>query len=675
MSRAWVLWVGLAVGLTGCVGSKADKVQGRSQIGEDGPGDPDAFATLGWKTTVGNTEPIPVSGVGLVYGLKGTGSSPPPGGWRTMLEQSLRKQGYTNTKELLDDPNRSTSLVIVSALIPAGARKDERIDVQITLPDESRTTSLKGGQLFHCELMTSDTTGNLKSLARDGGPTGPSGGLVLGSVMAKAEGPVVAGTFTPASSSANRETDDGGPPPLKVGRVWGGGRVSQSRPYYFLMNPGDQNVRMAATVADRLVSTFHATADPGSKVADAKTRELVLVNVPPAYRHNHYRFLLVARQVPLLPVPTDSLYRRQLEEELLDPAKALMAAIKIEALGGDSHRSLRLGLRSPSPWVRFAAAEALAYLGQTDGAEELARLAEDHPAVRAQCLKALASIDDGASMDRLVELMTRPDPGLRYGAFVALRLMDEKNPSVGGKLVNNSYWLHQVAAGSPGMVHLTADRRSEIVLFGDGLKLRGPFTLPVGSEFAVSMSATEPEAKVSRVVRVKGEAEVKEVRCKPDLADVLVTLSRLGGGHGEAVELLMRADRAQVLSAALTSDALPREMTVSQLASFAAKDDPNLVRADVEVAKVGTLGHNLDQVGYDLPGSQDPTATAAEPVVPRAPLSQNPGRIFGPKRPPEPATDPLPPVNTGATTPTPAEQPQAKAPLSQNPGTLFGRKK
>jgi hypothetical protein len=674
MSRAWVLWVGLAAGLTGCVGSKADKVQGRSQIGEDPAGDPDAFATLGWKTTVGNTEAIPVSGVGLVYGLKGTGSSPPPGGWRTMLEQSLRKQGYTNTKELLDDPNKTTSLVIVSALIPAGARKGDPIDVQIIVPEESRTTSLKGGQLFHCDLVTSDTTGNLRSLAKDGTSSGPAGGLVLGSIMATAQGPVVAGTFTPVGSAARRDTGadpENAPPTLKVGRVWGGGRVAQTRPYYFLMNPGEQNVRMAATVADRLVSTFHATADPGSKVAEAKTRELVLVNVPPAYRHNHYRFLLVARQVPLLPVTADSIYRRKLEEELLDPATALPAAIKLEALGGDCHRSLRLGLRSPSPWVRFAAADALAYLGQTDGAEELARLAEEHPAVRAQCLKALASLDDGASTDRLVELMGNPEPTLRYGAFVALRMADERNPVVGGQLVNNSYWLHRIAPGSPGLVHLTADRRSEVVLFGDGLRVRGPFTLPVGSEFAVSMPAAEPEVRVSRVVRVKGEAEVKELRCKPELADVLVALARLGGGHGEAVEFLMRADRAQVLSAALVANALPQEMTVQQLASFAAKDDPNLARADVEVAKVGVVRPNPDQVDYNLPGAQDAETKAAEQPAPRPPLSQNPGRLFGPKRPPEPATEPLAPAP--AATPPAADAPP-KPPLSQNPGTLFGRK-
>jgi hypothetical protein len=677
MNRAWVLFAGLVVGLAGCVGSKGGEVQGRSQIGEDPAADPDAFAAVGQKTTVGNTEPIQISGVGLVYRLApGTGSSPPPGGWRVMLENSLKKQGYTNVKELLDDPARTTSLVLVSALVPPGARKGDPIDIQITLPDESKTTSLKGGVLFHCELVNFDTTGNLKSLAHEGKPTGPSGNLALGSVWATAGGPVVAGTFTPTKGETGRAApaEADAQPTYRIGRVWGGGRVTQTRPYFFLMNPGDQNVRMAATVADRLCSTFHATADPNTKVADAKTRELVIVNVPPAYRHNHYRFLLVARQVPVVPVAADSLHRRKLEEELLDPATALRAAVKLEALGGDSHRSLRLGLHHASPWVRFAAAEALAYLGHTDGAGELAKLAEDHPALRAHCLKALASIDDGASTDRLGGLMAGPDASLRYGAFLALRMTDERNPAVGGQLLNNSFWLHRVAPGSAGLVHLTGARRSEVVVFGDRVALRGPVPpLPIGSEFTVSMPAEQGEVKLTRVVRVKGEAEVREAKCPPDLAAVLAALARLGGGYGEAVELLRKADRAQVLSAPVVVDAIPGEMTVQQLAGFA-RTDPDLVKANVEVARVGAVRPDLDQVGLDLPADPDPAAKTAEAAPARPPLSRDPGRIFGPKRPPEPANaDGLTPVVPAAATESP---PPTRTPeLSRDPGRLFGPRK
>src|SRR5262249_10140015 len=377
MNRAWVLGVGLVVslvaGLTGCVWSKSGLVQGRSQIGEDPAGDPDAFATVGMKTQVGNTEPIPVSGVGLVYRLNGTGSSAPPGGARTMLENSLKKQGFNHLKQLLDDPTRTTSLVLVSALIPSGARKGDPIDIQITLPDESKTTSLKSGELLTCELKNFDTTGNLSSVVHQGQMSQPSGSLVLGNTWVRAAGPVVAGVFVPTGKEKEAEASAPGGS-YRVGRIWAGGRVLESRPYYLILNSADANIRTAGQVAERLNATFHATADASTKVAAVRSKELVMVNVPAAYRHNHYRYLLVARQVPILPVSPDSLYRRKLEEELMDPATTLSAAIRLEALGGDCQRSLRIGLESPSPWVRFAAAEALAYLGQTDGTAELAKL-------------------------------------------------------------------------------------------------------------------------------------------------------------------------------------------------------------------------------------------------------------------------------------------------------------
>ncbi|MCS7270487.1 MAG: flagellar basal body P-ring protein FlgI, partial [Gemmataceae bacterium] len=144
------------------------KIQSRSQIGDDPALDLDDSTTIGSKSTVGNTEPIPVSGVGLVSNLPGTGSSAPPGSWRTMLEQSLKKQGVSNVREFLDDPHKRTSLVLVSALIPPGARKGELIDVEVTLPEESKTVSLKGGYLHHCELYTYETTGNLRAMMREG---------------------------------------------------------------------------------------------------------------------------------------------------------------------------------------------------------------------------------------------------------------------------------------------------------------------------------------------------------------------------------------------------------------------------------------------------------------------------------------------------------------------------
>ncbi len=646
MNRAWMLPGGLnrrkflalsaALGVAGLVGCKSTdpdktKIQSRSQIGEE-PGEVDGSTTVGSKTTIGNSDAIQVSGVGLVYGLPGTGSSAPPGGWRMMLEDSLKKQGQTNLKELLDNPNRSTSLVLVTAMIPPGVRKGDPIDIQITLPDESKTTSLKGGKLLLCELYTTDTTGNLKSMIHEGRPSGPSGELRKGDVWAKAEGPVLAGQFIPTNGGAAPvETDADGQPVYKVGRIWGGGRVNRTRPYYILLNPGDQNARTAAVVAERLNSTFHATSEPNLKVADAKNRELILINVPIAYRNNHYRFLLVARQVPLLPAGPDSVYRKKLEEELLDATTTLAAAVKLESLGSSSMRALRVGLESPSPWVRFASAEALTYLGQTDGAAELARLAEDHPALRAPALKALAAMDDAACTDRLADLMASSDSILRYGAFLALRLADENNSAARGMLINNSFWLHQLAPGSPGMIHLTSERRCEIALFGDSPKLRGPFTLPVGSEFTVHVPASGAEATVTRIVKVRGDLVEDKRTCKTDLAAVLVTIGRLGGGYPEAVELIRRGDRAQVLSASVVVDAIPAELNIRQLSSFARRD-PTLTKANLEVVRAGVIHPDFETSGFDLPPAEPEPAAQFTPTPPRAPLNRDHGRIFGPKR-------------------------------------------
>ena len=337
----------------------------------------------------------------------------------------------------------------------------------------------------------------------------------------------------------------------------------RTRPYFILLNPGDQNPRTAYNIAERLNSIFHATVEPNLKVGEAKTRELILTNVPAAYRHNHYRFLLVARQVPILPTPPDSAFRRRMEDELLDPQTTLTAAVKLEALGVSSTRALRVGLESTSPWVRFAAAEALTYLGQTDGAVELGRLAEDHPALRAPALKALASMDDAACTDRLAELMAANDSVLRYGAFIALRLADENNPAVRGLKVNESFYLHRVAPGSPGLIHLTSDRRCEIVLFGDNVRFRGPFTLPVGADFTVHVPGGGEEATITRIVKVKGDLEEKKLSCPPDVSAVLSAICSTGGAYNEAVELTRRADRAQVISTTLVQHAIPAELNAS----------------------------------------------------------------------------------------------------------------
>jgi hypothetical protein len=631
---AGVIGAGLAVGCTG-LPRLTDQAEPRAQVADDADFDPNA--TIGQRTVVGNVEPIPVHGVGLVYKLRGTGSSPPQDQWRAALENSLRKHKLS-PRELLDDPARSTSLVLVSAVVPPGARKGDKLDVSIALPPGSKTTSLKHGVLYACDLQNMELAANAREALQQAGiPVGQvplvSGSTVLpGHRLAVAAGPLVAGHEGPAPADGDDEAPPPHPDGPRAARIWGGARCDLDRPYYFLLNDNAPQPRLAMVIAERLNAAFHAPGDRANKLAEAKVqgRPLVVALVPPAYRLNHHRFLLVARQVPLNPVTPDSPYRKRLEGELLRPETALLAAIKLEALGPDSRQPLRVGLQSDSPWVRFAAAEALAYLGHADGARDLAELAERHPSLRSQCLTALASLDDAICLDQLAELMKHPDPHLRYGAFVALRSADENHEAIRGVRVNDSFWLHHVAEDSGPMVHVCTDRRAEVVLFGTALPLRGPFSFPLGTDFTVSARGDEPQVVVTRIATRDGEPVAVEERCLADVGAVLRALAELGGTYTEAVEFIRRAETAGAVAAEVHYDATPRALPVQHLAQIAGSD-PSIERADLEVARAGR--GDVVPASYDLPTDADRVKAAPpKPPAPEPALNRDPGRLFGSKK-------------------------------------------
>ena len=152
--------------------SKKEKVQGRSQVGEDPIADPDAFTTIGSKTTVGNTEPI--------LGQRRRARLPPARHRQQRPARRLADDARTqpqeeglagHLRELLDDPRKTTSLVLVTALIPPGARKDDRSTSRSPCRRE-QDDQPPGRHAAPCELFTSDTTGNLKSMVKDGKPSG-----------------------------------------------------------------------------------------------------------------------------------------------------------------------------------------------------------------------------------------------------------------------------------------------------------------------------------------------------------------------------------------------------------------------------------------------------------------------------------------------------------------------
>jgi flagellar basal body P-ring protein FlgI len=545
----------------------------RLQAGDDAERERYDAKTIGDVTPqVANSEPVSVAGIGLVVGLAGTGSSPPPGAQRSMLEADLLKRNVENVKKLLSSTD--ISLVQVSAYIPPGAHKNDMIDVEVTLPPGSRTTSLRGGRLVACELFNYELARNISEQAANSGRT------LQGHPLVRAEGTLLVGFGDGEESSRVRQ-----------GRIWGGGRVKADRPFYLVLNEDQQYARVASNVADRINETFHGRylGGPSEEVAVAKTSSGVFLSVPQQYRHNLPRYLRVVRLIPLRMDSTQGGYRKKLGEDLLDPVYTVTAALRLEALGKDSVPILKRGLQSDRPLVRFAAAEALAYLGDPSCGQALARSVEEFPDLRSFALTALASLDEAVSRVQLRGLLASPMPEVRYGAFRALRALDEHDPGVRGELLNDSFWLHRAVPNSEPLVHFSTGRRAEIVLFGLEPILKPPFALSAG-EFTLTASAENQQCTIGHFSTQQG---VSHRRCSFKIEDIIRTLADEGAQYPDIVELLRLASAGGNEGCRIVNDALPQGTSVYDLAAAGRllKDgqesdsnlDPALVESDAEV--------------------------------------------------------------------------------------------
>jgi hypothetical protein len=563
--RVWVLGALLA-GLLGCAGT-----QTRLQSEDESDRVKIDIDTVGKKVTFANADAMPVSGIGLVVGLDGTGGGAPPGGLRSLLETSLRQQGYEKVKDILD--SNTTSIVLISGTIAPGAKKGDVLDLDISVPRDCKTSSLRGGRLIDCLLYN-----YASKKAIDPNYNGADAASVIrGHAVAAAKGQLIVGFA---------EGDESGT--LRSGRIWSGGKSKIGRSIYMVLNSDQQFTRVAKALAERVNETFQGSFHgPATSVATAETKSVVYLNVPAQYKLNLPRYLRVVRQIPMSDTAEARIaYRRKLEERLLNPAHTVVAALKLEALGQDSVPILKRGLASDHALVQFCAAEALAYLGSSAAGEVLGRTVEQQPALRAFSLTALASLDEAICHVELRRLLAASSPETRYGAFRALRALDENEEAIKGEFLNESFWLHRVAQTSAALVHVSTVNRAEIVFFGDEPRLIPPFPILAG-EFTVTAGQEDQKCTITRASLHHGRAERQ---CSLKLDDIMHTMAAMGGNYGDIVEVLRRADHLQCLSCPIAVDALPQAVSVEDLAKAGAGDKEALKNVPEILAAKADLG-------------------------------------------------------------------------------------
>ena len=333
-----------------------------------------------------------------------------------------------------------------------------------------------------------------------------------------------------------------------------------------------RSIRNSQRIADVIGRRFHDFDEHGIKkpMAKAKTDQKIVLSVHPRYKDNYPRYLQVIRHLAFREAAVGARVRLQrLQKEIFEPAKAEECSLELEAIGNDSIPILKHALTSPLLEVRFYAAAALAYLGNSDGLDALVESARKERAFRVFALSAIATLDDADAHLKLRDLMSEPSAEARYGAFRALWTLDKRDPFIIGESLGardehdddakpgkktGEFNLHALDTEGEPMVHALTRTRPEIVLFGADQEFRAPLYLPAGRHIIIT---AQPGATTATLAKFEvGKTDVRrETSLK--VGEIVRVATEMGAHYPDIVQMLADASKQKNLPTRLAIDELP----------------------------------------------------------------------------------------------------------------------
>ena len=487
---------------------------------------------------------VKVFGVGLATGLKGTGSAPIESGPREHLQRELRlTNNVTEIKELMTDKN--TELVIIEGRIPPGARAGDHFDLQVITMAESSGTSLQNGTILKSRLRRMARLGNR---------------VKKGSVSAIGTGPLIV-------KSLINNSDE--PQDALHAVIPAGGKTQNDRALALKLKENSFDHKTALQITHAINNRFRYRTSLGHDgVAEPKTDQSIELKIPLVYRNNVGRYASVLSQLYFSEKQSQLQERlASLEAQIGDPNQARLAAIQLEAIGNTAKPILQSALNHSDFEPRFYAAEALAYMGVSDGISELVTVAKTEQDYRWHAFAALAAMEGRESANVLSELFNEPEIEVRYGAFKAIRQQNEDDPIVVGDFLAEQFFLHEIDSTAEPTVHFSTQHRPEIVVFGSKSRLKDNFL------FVESGLTIKSEGDDTLTLTAYSPDDGKQQRsCSNQVADLVRTLAELGYGYSMQLKVIRQASQNGALNAELVIDAAPKIKTTPRKPQRVASD-------------------------------------------------------------------------------------------------------
>jgi len=434
--------------------------------------------TVGSMCRFRNTQPLYVSGYGMVVGLHGTGSPEVPSFLKDWLIREMKKKGLgssrlgtekmTPSRVLADE---GSSVVAVEGFIPPGAVKGTTFDVLVSAID-TQTTSLGAGTLWTTDLSIGGTNRSL-SFTRP---------------LASANGSIYVNPFN--AKGADEEAQSF----RRQAIVVGGGLVTESRPIELVLNAPSYG--RAAAIADRINERFPKAPAARRDAAEPLNDLVIRLNIPDDFAEDPGLFVSLVEHLYVQAAPDFvPLQATRLGKELArDPDKAPRVLHAWRALGKAATASLREFYADEDPALRSTAIEAGAYLQDPEVTGPLQAMAgDDDPATRVRAAEALAFMPrDLRSSHTLSQLLDDDDTGVRIAAYEALARRNDpliERVVVGSERSGVKFIIDRIPVQKP-LVYITQQGIPRIAIFNPQLGFRAPMLARMWNNRLILRSAT-----------------------------------------------------------------------------------------------------------------------------------------------------------------------------------------
>ncbi len=421
--------------------------------------DPIMRGTVASETIVMGYQPVVVRGYGFVVGLKGTGSRTAPAEVRQYILNEMMRYGVGessgNSQGLSPDAllnSEDTAIVIVEALIPAGAPRGTNFDVRVYAAPGTSTTSLEGGTLWTTDLRP--------------------GVLLVGSreirAMAEAKGPIIINPFADESDRTQTMVNQ------LSGRILNGGKSLKQLPIKLVMaTPSHSRARL---IASAINSNYPREPTQRGETATGMSGELIVVDVPPSWYAHSDEFVELLRHTSVNVGPIDATATAIARALTNNPGAANSASLRWQALGPKSITAIRPLYDYAEEQPRFAALQAGARLDDALVVPHLLAMAQSGSAeLRVPSIRLLQRMSINPAIDLgLRPLLNDSDVDVRLAAYEVLR--ERRDLIVQSQMVGKKFRIDVVPSKYP-MIYISQSGQPAITIFDDEMRLKTPMSL------------------------------------------------------------------------------------------------------------------------------------------------------------------------------------------------------